>query len=508
MSAVDAPPDLLTDDYGDPRLVEKLGGENKAYFVTECPDDPDAQAGRAVREAQLGLFGHYAGDVPGAIGDLDHDHEVARMAQLTGMTKQEVERAIFAYRSLQDLPKLRLMQLFTHRLDLDRLYTIARLVGAVGHLVDRSVFQVFDEALIGLFTPTKVNQQLPMKNAITMRLNKLIGDIDSAAAFDPKKRKQRETQPTIPPPGECTIRFATLPDQHDLAVMTMFADNATMAAVRAFVDAAAREHHTSQADALLKLVSGDIAPAPSATIFAYVPLAGDTPDESAAVFIPGFGYTGAVGTTTFHQMAARGGKKIVDMRSASTHTVGGHTAPEDVKAFVRGHDGGCIFPGCTVGARSCQLDHRIPFEEGGATAADNLYCLCQKHHNLKTDRRAFYLPDPVTGEIIWLYADGTYSRVEPTGVLAQQLTAAAPKWERSIDDVIRLKRKTANFFAKSHTVLDRYETEADFTYEQCIAALAELEKEYDLSFPFHPIKPVEEPSYDAEDLGIPPEEEF
>ncbi|HYN56964.1 MAG TPA: HNH endonuclease signature motif containing protein, partial [Motilibacterales bacterium] len=42
----------------------------------------------------------------------------------------------------------------------------------------------------------------------------------------------------------------------------------------------------------------------------------------------------------------------------------------------------CRFPGCTVPARECDLDHLIPFPEGPTSAA-NLHALCRRHHRLK-----------------------------------------------------------------------------------------------------------------------------
>lgn len=57
--------------------------------------------------------------------------------------------------------------------------------------------------------------------------------------------------------------------------------------------------------------------------------------------------------------------------------------------MVRTRDGHCRFPGCSVPAARCQLDHVVPFSHrnpiaGGWTIVSNLQCLCQFHHNLKT----------------------------------------------------------------------------------------------------------------------------
>ncbi len=49
---------------------------------------------------------------------------------------------------------------------------------------------------------------------------------------------------------------------------------------------------------------------------------------------------------------------------------------------VRARDGHCRFPGCSVPARRCQLDHLVPYPLGD-TAEANLHCLCPTHHAFK-----------------------------------------------------------------------------------------------------------------------------
>ena len=55
---------------------------------------------------------------------------------------------------------------------------------------------------------------------------------------------------------------------------------------------------------------------------------------------------------------------------------------ETMAAVVRARDGRCRFPGCSVAARFCDLDHVRPWP-AGPTAADNLACLCRRHHRIK-----------------------------------------------------------------------------------------------------------------------------
>ncbi|SHH53578.1 HNH endonuclease [Jatrophihabitans endophyticus] len=51
--------------------------------------------------------------------------------------------------------------------------------------------------------------------------------------------------------------------------------------------------------------------------------------------------------------------------------------------FVMARDRTCRFPRCPRPARRTELDHQIPWEDGGTTTADNLECLCSRHHHLK-----------------------------------------------------------------------------------------------------------------------------
>jgi hypothetical protein len=44
----------------------------------------------------------------------------------------------------------------------------------------------------------------------------------------------------------------------------------------------------------------------------------------------------------------------------------------------------CVFPGCSRTARSCDLDHIVPWHQGGKTESSNLAPLCRLHHRLKT----------------------------------------------------------------------------------------------------------------------------
>jgi hypothetical protein len=88
-------------------------------------------------------------------------------------------------------------------------------------------------------------------------------------------------------------------------------------------------------------------------------------------------------------------------------------------------DGHCVFPGCPIDARVCDLDHTTPYRDPcldpdhggppGQTSLENLACLCRRHHRLKTFTAWNYHRRP----------DGTYTWTSPHGLTYQ--AAPTPK---------------------------------------------------------------------------------
>ncbi|TDC48498.1 HNH endonuclease [Jiangella ureilytica] len=74
--------------------------------------------------------------------------------------------------------------------------------------------------------------------------------------------------------------------------------------------------------------------------------------------------------------------------------------PKALADFIVARDRTCRMPGCHRLAASCDLDHRVPFEAGGATSAENCHALCRTHHLLKHhgDWQVTTLPN---GSSVW-----------------------------------------------------------------------------------------------------------
>ncbi|WAJ46305.1 HNH endonuclease signature motif containing protein [Mycobacterium sp. Aquia_216] len=94
----------------------------------------------------------------------------------------------------------------------------------------------------------------------------------------------------------------------------------------------------------------------------------------------------------------------------------GYTPSRVLTDFVRARDLTCRAPGCDRPATECDIDHTVPYGDGGATHPSNLKCLCRKHHLLKTfwGWRDQQLPD---GTIIWTLPGGQTHVTTPGSAL-------------------------------------------------------------------------------------------
>ena len=110
--------------------------------------------------------------------------------------------------------------------------------------------------------------------------------------------------------------------------------------------------------------------------------------------------------------AIRNGATIKPIRTPGVEPEPRYRPSDELAEFVRMRDLFCRFPGCTVAADRCDIDHARPWP-WGPTHASNLNCKCRKHHLMKTfwtgvggwaDQQ---LPD---GTVIWTAPSGkTYT---------------------------------------------------------------------------------------------------
>ena len=116
------------------------------------------------------------------------------------------------------------------------------------------------------------------------------------------------------------------------------------------------------------------------------------------------------------------------------------THPAWMRELVMLRDRHCVFPGCTIDARACDLDHLdpyVPLDEGGPpgqTSPANLACLCRRHHRMKTFAGWAYrrVPDdPPTTETT---APPTSGRARCTAPTASPPDPAEPAARKSVEN--------------------------------------------------------------------------
>jgi hypothetical protein len=72
----------------------------------------------------------------------------------------------------------------------------------------------------------------------------------------------------------------------------------------------------------------------------------------------------------------------------------------------------CSFPGCRASAVACDLDHTVPFDQGGRTCWCNLAPLCRRHHKAK-QAAGWTLTQTSPGNLTWTLPHGRTYRAGP-----------------------------------------------------------------------------------------------
>ncbi len=113
-------------------------------------------------------------------------------------------------------------------------------------------------------------------------------------------------------------------------------------------------------------------------------------------------------------LVALTGSAGTTVRQASCHAITGgllggagsdaYRPSASLVRLVKQRDGRCRFPGCSVAARFCDLDHVRPWPLGPTSGA-NLVCLCRRHHRVKQRPRWRCVLSP----------DGTVTWTDPAG---------------------------------------------------------------------------------------------
>lgn len=362
-------------------IIEKRGViVIEVFFSHQHPNNPISHviADRNMNEHQMWLT---------LIDDEEHDVVSLQLELMrqTGMNRAEVNHGFNAISAMNNLPELRALQ--EQHFHLNMAY-VSRIMTAVAR-ADKELWPELDRRIANRLTPRTHNEVMIQAHDLAGLITRWIKELDPE--FDQNTdRGQREEYLRIEyrnGMAEVRGRFSTITGHH-------------------------LEEAVRKAGGLPELLEQQ-APR-QITLNVY------QPQEGGLSWIPGVGYFDC----EFEQP-----QKKVDLDCYANKVEMNYRPSEALAKYVRARDGHCRMPGCRVPADQCQIDHILPWGEGGLTVAWNLQCLCQHHHNAKTDER-FGAEMNSLGEVTWIgpmkqpmvtAPIGPLAPVMPTGTWGQTL---------------------------------------------------------------------------------------
>ena len=370
------------------------------FFSTTNPNNPHAMARAAARRA---IYNTWVAAMPSLQADINTT--ALSLVAAWSLPEGHIKAGLRAIHRLDSLPKVKHLQDTHCLLDIESLIAIDQPMSALAGLTAETL-DFIDTILADFFTPTKANQAFPTRSQIRRKVRDICKTLDDSIAY-------RDTRP------KDAYRFSS---NGTSAWLELQVTEDTGIKLDAFIHHTAAKHDLTIPDAVKKLLSGEIEP--PATVVLHTYQACDIDD--APTFIEGFGW------------------RQTPMPHDKTRDLTGEVAEADgyqpgliMRKHVEGRDGTCRVGGCEEPAFLTQLDHRHNWAEGGPTHPKNLACLCQGHHNMKTDGTLKYLLDPYSGDVIWLFADGTWTINEADGPLAPK----QKRWAQTVAQHITATRK-------------------------------------------------------------------
>lgn len=90
----------------------------------------------------------------------------------------------------------------------------------------------------------------------------------------------------------------------------------------------------------------------------------------------------------------------------------GYRIPDRMRDLIEVRDQDCRFPICRRPASRCDLDHTVPYDQGGLTCPCNISCGCRHDHRMKGST-AWRLRQPRPGTLVWTAPSGLSWTVTP-----------------------------------------------------------------------------------------------
>jgi uncharacterized protein DUF222 len=95
------------------------------------------------------------------------------------------------------------------------------------------------------------------------------------------------------------------------------------------------------------------------------------------------------------------------------HAEVGYHPSRKLAHLIRARNATCTAPGCRRPAAKCDLDHTVPWDQGGLTCECDLAPLCRHHHRCK-QAQGWRLAQPEPGLLVWHVPSGRTYATTPT----------------------------------------------------------------------------------------------
>jgi hypothetical protein len=95
------------------------------------------------------------------------------------------------------------------------------------------------------------------------------------------------------------------------------------------------------------------------------------------------------------------------------HAETGYDPSRKLTHLIRARNARCTAPGCGRPAAHCDLDHTVPWDQGGLTCECDLAPLCRRHHRCK-QAEGWRLEQPEPGVLLWRTPSGRQYATTPT----------------------------------------------------------------------------------------------
>jgi hypothetical protein len=105
-------------------------------------------------------------------------------------------------------------------------------------------------------------------------------------------------------------------------------------------------------------------------------------------------------------------RPIADGGCTHQHESPGYRPSSRLRHLVTVRQRTCSYPGCRRDAARCDLDHTVPYGQGGRSCECNLAPLCRRHHRAK-QAQGWRLDQPAPGVLVWTLPHGRSYRVQP-----------------------------------------------------------------------------------------------